>query len=502
MNLDSVNRSGVAAFKHFLSGKLISILLTLGYFFLLTRYLSLGEYADYVTAIALAEVLIGVSTLGLDWLAVIKIPKIDSARDSEQATLFRSLLSARISTLVAFFLVAVISVVLASLFFDNMQPVMLGICYALVEGLHRYVATALLDSALQQRTSKRMWIGKSGIQFLACGGALFWAPHMLTAHFAIVVEAIGSAAGLLIAAPKLRSILRPVSIDLNVPLLREGLRTFATEWSLIAPSYTGSLMSWVGNASTFVLLARILGGDVVTALIGFCATLTNQVRRYLPTEMFLGVARAFIYTRFANHGSAKLLEQDLHLFFGIGMAAVILGTTLFTLLGQPIIELLSNGKFPDTLPLLLLSIGGLAGMVGRRITETAANAIAATHIWAVATAQSAAAVPIAGIAFYFSEQPIALVLGWVTVDLVATATLHYQLTRQRAMCAIPIALVLKALALLPLLAFGYWVVQQTHTRMQYAVVCATFLSFTCLLLERVGFVSLTTARQMFKATKA
>ncbi len=265
-----------------------------------------------------------------------------------------------------------------------MHPVILGICYALVEGLHRFVATALLDSALQQRTSKRMWISKSGIQLLACAAALIWAPSLLTAHFAIVVEAIGSAVGLLIAVPTLRLILRPVSIDLNVPLLSEGLGIFSSEWSLLAPSYSGSLMGWVGNISTFVLLARILGGEVIAAVIGFCATLTNQIRRYLPTEMLLGVARAFIYTRFANHRSAKLLEQDLHLFFGTGLAAVMLGTTLFTLLGRPIVELLSNGKFSDALPLLLLSIGGLAGMVGRRITETAANAIAATHIWAVA----------------------------------------------------------------------------------------------------------------------
>jgi hypothetical protein len=501
MSLDGINHRGVSAFKHFLSGKAISLVLTLGYFFLLTRFLTVGEYSDYVTAIALAEILIGISTLGLDWLAAIKIPQTSATDEIGQATLFRGLLSARITTLTCLFLIAAVFVLLAVNFIGGMRVAMLGLCYALVEGLHRYVATALFDSALQQRTTKRMWVGKASLQLLAVAGLLAGAPSLLTAETAIVVEAIGSLLGMLIAVPALRTILRPVSIKLNWPLLREGMKTFTTHWSLISASYTGSLLSWVGSISTFVVVARVLGGEAAAALVGFCATLTNQVKRYLPTEMFLGVARALIYARFDSHKSATLLEKDLHLYFGIGMATVMLSTLLFILLGEPIIDVLANGKFPDALPLLLLSIGGLAGMVGRRITETAANAVAATSIWSVAATRSLIAVPIACAAFHIAEQPLALVLGWVAVDLLMTTALHFQLARHRAMRAIPAALVLRTLAFLPVFALGYWTVRETHTLLQQVVVSLAFFGLTSALLGRMGFVNLAAARQLFKAAK-
>jgi O-antigen/teichoic acid export membrane protein len=502
MSLDKINKRGISAFKHFLSGKVISIVLTLGYFVLLTRYLSVGDYSDYVTAIAIAEILIGVSTFGLDWLAAIKIPAAHATNGTEQAKFYRSLLSARVSSLGGFFLVAAAVAFPAALVFDGMHVFYLGMCYALVEGLHRFVATSLFDSALQQRASKRMWIGKSLFQFVAVTGVLVAAPSLLTAETAIVIEASGSLLGLLIAVPALSALLRPVSINLNVALLREGTSTFSSHWPVISASYIGSLLSWVGSISTFVVLARILGGETVAALVGFCATLTNQVRRYLPTEMFLGVVRAFIYARFTEHKAPAVLERDLHLYFGIGLATVILGTSLLSLVGEPIIEMLSNGKFADALPHVLISVGGLAGIVGRRITETGANALGAAHIWAMATTRSIVVVPIAAIAFHFTHQPLVLVLGWIAVDLVTTVVLQLQLARQRTIKAIPVALVMKAVLLLPVLALGYWSVRQTHSLIQHVMLAAAFFGATSFLVVRLGFINLAAAKRMFNGSKA
>lgn len=502
MSLEKINQRGLSALKHFLSGKVISIVLTLGYFVLLTRYLSVGDYSDYVTAIAIAEILIGITTFGLDWLAAVKIPGANITNESEQAKLYRALLSARVSTLGCFFLVAAAFAFPVALVFDGMHAVYLGMCYALVEGLHRFVATALFDSALQQQASKRMWIGKSLFQFVALTVILVAAPPLLTAETAIVIEASGSMLGLLIAVPALSALLRPVSIKLNIALFREGMNTFSSHWPVISASYIGSLLSWVGSISTFVVLARILGGETVTALVGFCATLANQVRRYLPTEMFLGVVRAFIYARFAEHKAPELLERDLHLYFGIGLASVMLGTSLLSLVGEPIIEMLSNGKFADALPLVLISVGGLVGIVGRRITETGANALGAAHIWAMATTRSLLVVPIAAITFHFTQQPVVLVLGWIAVDLVTTAVLQFQLARHRAIRSIPVALVMKAVLLLPVLALGYWSVRQAHSLFQHAALTATFFAGMSFLVVRMGFINLAAAKQLFKASKA
>lgn len=502
MSLDRINQRGISAFRHFLSGKMISIVLTLGYFVLLTRYLSVGDYSDYVTAIAIAEILIGVTSFGLDWLAAIKIPKTNAEGGIEQATLIRSLLSARVSTLSIFFIFAAAFAFPVAFIFDWMFIAILGICYALVEGLNRYVATALFDSALQQKASKQMWISKAFFQLFAVSGILFGAPHLLTAETAIVIEASGSLIGLLIAVPALRLMLRPVAINLDLALLRDGFNTFFNHWPMVSTSYLGSLLSWVGSISTFVVIARILGGETVAAFVGFCATMTNQVRRYLPTEMFLGVVRAFIYARFANHKSISLLERDLHLFFGVGMAAVILSTSLLSLVGDPVLDIMSNGKFTDTLPLVLISVGGLAGMVGRRIAETGANALAATSIWALATTRSLIVVPIACIAFHFTEQPWVLILGWVSVDFVTTAVLHAKLAEHRSIRTIPFALVLKTAVLLPVLALGYWSVRQSHSVLQDVLLCFLFFGATGIYVGQAGFISLAAARQLFKAGKA
>jgi O-antigen/teichoic acid export membrane protein len=502
MSLDNINQRGISALKHFLSGKIISIVLTLGYFFLLTRHLSVGAYSEYVTAIAIAEIMIGVTTFGLDWLAAVKIPGANATNETEQAKLYRTLLSARVSTLGCFFLVAASFVFPVALVFDGMRAVYLGMCYALVEGLHRFVATALFDSALQQRASKRMWIGKSLFQFVVLSATLVAAPSLLTAETAVVIEVSGSLLGLLIAVPALSAMVRPVSIKLSIAVLRDGISTFSSHWPVISSSYIGSLLSWVGSISTFVVLARILGGDTVTALVGFCATLANQVRRYLPTELFLGVIRALIYARFAEHKAPELLERNLHLYFGIGLGSVILGTSLLSLVGEPIIEMLSNGKFIDALPLVLISVGGLVGIVGRRITETGANALGAAHIWAMATARSLVVLPIAAMAFHFTQQPVFLVLGWIAVDLVTTAVLQLQLARHRAIRPVPVALVMKAVLLLPILALGYWSVRQTHSLFQNVALTAAFFGATSYLVVRMGFINLAAAKHLFRAGKA
>lgn len=502
MSLERINRRGASAIKHFLSGKLISVALTLGYFFLLTRNLAVEDYADYVTAIAIAELAMGISTLGLDWLAAIKIPKVDPNRKQLQAALFRDLLCARIATQIFLFLIAAISIAFAACFFSGTSTVMLGICYALVEGLHRYVATALLDSALLQKTSKHMWIAKSLVQLLLCGAILIGEPSMLTAAAAIAVESIGSAIGLLIAVPALKIILQPVSIALNTALIRGSLGMISAEWPVVAPSYAGSLLSWVGSISTFVVIARVAGGDAVAAIVGFCATLTNQIRRYLPTEMFLGVIRSFVYARFASHESRPLFERDLHLFFGAGVATVVLCASLLSLFGEPFIALLANDKFPEALPLVLVAVSGLASTVGRRVSETAANAVSATNIWAASATTSLIAVPIAYILFSVTGQPVVLVLGWIAVDLISTTSLHCRLARQRAINAIPKSLVLRALALLPVLSLGHLVVQHTDSHLQYAAASIGFLAVIILLLERMGFVSLASARLILKTAHA
>lgn len=502
MSLERINRRGASALRHFVSGKVISMLLTLGYFILLTRHLAVGDYADYVTAIAIAEILIGITTFGLDWLAAIRIPETAPDDKTELARLVRRLLSARLSTLGAFFLLAAALVFPASFYFDWMIVAALGLCLALVEGLNRYVATAVFDTALQQRASKRMWIGKALLQLLAVTVILVAAPALLTAETVIVIEACGSLAGLLIAAPALRQMLRPVPLAVQPALLREGISTFASHWPTVSASYAGSLLSWAGSISTFVVMARILGGETVGAVVGFCASLTNQVRRYLPTEMFLGVVRAFIYARFARHRSTPLLEQDLHLFFGIGMAAVILATSLLSLIGEPVIELLSNGKFTGALPLVLLSVGGLTGMVGRRIVETGANALAATDIWAAATTRALLVLPLACLIFHVTGQSSALILGWVAVDLLTTAVLHLQLARHRAIRAIPVALVARSGILLPVLALGFWSVHQSQSMLQHAVIASLFFVATGICIGKMGFISLATAKQMFKAGKA
>lgn len=489
MSLSYINRRGVSALRHYFSGKAISIALTLSYLFIVTRNLTIADYADYVTAIAIAEIYIGATAFGLDWLAAIKIPEALASSKLGYARLVRNLLGLKIISQLAFFALTMLLAQLVSAITEIGLPLQLGIGYAIVEGIHRYVATSIFDPALLQISSKRMWVAKTSFQFGAI--SLIWLvfPNWLCATSAILTEAAGSLVGLIVARRVLADMLTTAPHAINSRLWRLLALPCIINRQLVSTSYFASLLSWATSISAFVVIARILGGEETAAIIGFCATLTSQLRRYLPTEMFLGVVRAFIYARFAIHASNQLLANDLRHFFALGISAVALILTLFSSFGTHIIYALTNGKYLSAINLLLISIFGLVGVVGRRTTETAANALSATCSWATISAFSLVSLPLACSLFLISDNPLSFVTGWIAADVITFIGLDLHLRRLRGVATISAKDGLKFLALSPIYFVGYWAANQEFSLLSHLAIMSALLAFVTLVIFQSGLIN-------------
>lgn len=494
MSLSQINSRGISAFKHYFSGKAISLVLTLTYFLLLTRNLTVSDYSNYVTAIAITELFIGITTFGLDWLSAIEIPKVLTLTNLSHPRLVRNLLGLRFLSQIIFFAPLILITAFASHLTEVSLPLQLGIGYAMVEGIHRYVANSIFDSSLLQRTSKRMWVAKATFQLAAI--LIIWLlwPEWLSATTAILAEAFGSLLGLAIARPTLVTMFSATPIRVNRTLCRLLATPFGMNRKLVIGSYFASLLTWTTSISTFVVASRVLGGEDIAAIVGFCATLTSQLRRYLPTEMFLGVARAVIYARFASHRSNHQLREDLRGFFSLGISAVALVLALFSSLGVQIIEIMTNGKYSSSLPLLLVSLAGLIWIIGRRTTETAANALSATSSWTTVSALSVISLPLACIGFTLSDQPFVFVIGWVAADTISVVGLDLKLRRLRGVAAVSEADVMKFLTLSPLFLAGYWSTNQEINLISHMVIASTLFILVVFFIFQLGLINYSTCK--------
>ncbi len=340
-----------ASALHYAFGRLLNAALSLSIFVALARWLPAADYAAYVVAVALMEILLVAANLGMDWVTAIEIPKLaQRAPTGVLAGFIRRCVGVQALALVLVaVLLAAVAGVVAPLLGQPLLDGLLGWSAALlcVEGLSRVLRDQVLSSLLLQWASQaaqtlRNLAMLAALALLAVSGGL---------HVRQVVQAeLAASAGSLLlgAALLLRELRRRARQDgpsvPSAPVVAPSL------WSLralAANAWIASLASLLWGGQMIVLIvSRTLGAEGA-GLVGFGRNLAEQVRKLMPLEFLFNLVRTFLVTRHDTERDAQRLLARIALFVKANLLFVLPVLLCAVLYGAEIAGLASGGRYRE-----------------------------------------------------------------------------------------------------------------------------------------------------------
>lgn len=129
----------------------------------------------------------------------------------------------------------------------------------------------------------------------------------------------------------------------------------------------------MSGPTVLVLFIERFLGITATAAFGFARTLTDQVRKYLPSELLIGMIRPMIISEFERSQSMPLLALHHGMLLKFGMIPVALAISAVIGFGHALVELAGGAKYPESEQLLLGLLFWVLSFLLRRNLELFLN---------------------------------------------------------------------------------------------------------------------------------
>lgn len=334
--------------QHFLIGKIVSAVAGFIAMVLVVRALPVPEFAAYSVLVALIEVFTALSGMGLSHVILRYVPELFNAG---------RLASLRQVVAVALGLRSAVLVGLLLLTLLLAQPLadLLGLAdmvsafrlFLLVVGLRStsHFLSQILESTLNQGISQ---LGFSASAVARCVG-MFWLLQTGGANLVnvIALEAMCDAVAcviLLVGVSKVLIYKQIVSradaaADSWAGQHRSQMARFAVS------AYLQHLATLPYGGNTNRLVGGAMFGDRLMASFGFALSLYEYAKRYLPTQLLIGLLRPVVVARFTadrDFGAvARLCEQS----FQINLVVLLGAMTGLAVAGPELLGLVSAGKY-------------------------------------------------------------------------------------------------------------------------------------------------------------
>ncbi len=331
---------------HFLTGKIISGILTLVVILLLVRILTVDEYGVYVILVAGMELVLAITSFGLSWVLARYLPDFLLHASGKILIQFVWKLIAQI----AFFLVAGILLLLLLLSwllsFMELIPysdaVKLYLLVMLFEGLGRNIQENVLNPLLQQGWVQISLVARN-LAILMLLGIMTDLGTVDLLHV-VMVEIVASALGSMVAV---YGLVRYLYMNRSLPGKGNWQPPASSEmWRIARHMYFSQLLSLSYSPQAFMFFIQHYLGVEATALFGFLRNLFGQILRYLPATLFFSLIRPKLVASYVGTGGnmsevafAANLVGKLSLFF----LMPLLVFSCFT--GDVLLNLLSADKF-------------------------------------------------------------------------------------------------------------------------------------------------------------
>jgi O-antigen/teichoic acid export membrane protein len=405
---------------HFLLGKAGSAALTFTAFALTARLLGTGAYGTYAALIAAVELGLSLSTLGMDWATGRFLPEYRVRAGRAQLTRFIAAtggLQAGVLMLVALGLAWGAEALAARLGLADAVLLQLYAAVLATEGTARVLRDQMLGLLLAQRAAQVATVARGAVLVLLLLGApLLAAP--LTAdsagsalRFVAAAELAAAAAGLLLGAVALVRIVRrhvPDPVPAGTPAWQPP--TWRRVAAIARDAYASMLLLIPAGGAVLTLTLGAIAGAPAAGAFGFVRGLTEQVRRFLPIELFLGLIRPGIVSRYAQHRDFAALNRQIALVFAVSVLAALPVLALLMAQAPLVARFIGGPTFAEAGPLLAVWSISLLLFTHRRALEVVANTAERSAACIVGSAVLACS-PLAMAALLWAGAPVPVALA-------------------------------------------------------------------------------------------
>lgn len=378
-------RRNIAAF---LVGKVPTAVLTASVLGLSARVLPAAEFGHYVVAMALVELVLGLSSFGLDWVLLRFLPEY-RLRGSRHGL-------ARLVAAVAVCRMLLLAVVAGGLLLArnagwlpaSFPPGLADAVAVLlvVEGGMRILRDNTLEALALQTRMQIVTLLRGTV--IACA---LLAMGNGTARELLLAELGASIGALLLAAGFFAHALRGLPV-----LAQEGWRppSRAQMRAVALHNYASGIVEYLYSPSSLILLlARSQAAEAMAGL-GFVLRLTDIIRNYMPGMVIFSVVRSRMIGAYAGNRDYEELQRWAHFVFKVSALSLLPVLAVAAVYGDLVLQLASGGRFGEYRLLFAVLCGWLALRLHRLILNVVCNAVGLMGMWALASLCSLLVLPL------------------------------------------------------------------------------------------------------------
>lgn len=446
---------------HFLSGKVISALLSFLLLVLLIRLLDSHAYGAYATLIALLEVGYAVGNLGIGWVCQIYLPnyRLNAAR-ADLAKFVWSILIVRSVALisVAFTVYSVQELLGGYLHLQNYSVAFSVYCLVLVaEGLGRVIRDEIMAALIQQKLAQSAVVFRNLILLALVSG--FSGNGFDLAQLAWF-ELFASLGSLIMSLAGIGYYLSTLNDIRNQGWQSPRRRKVA---ATAISMYFSFLLSMATGTQIFTFLVNRFLGLEAAAVFGFARNLNDFLRRYLPAELLMGLILPKLVADYTEFRDMKRLSRHALLTWKISLGILIPAIGFFLICGGHFADLLSAGKYSESGFVITGLALALIPTSQRRILEAMVNILGRPAGCVKASIVALLALPMTLILVQYGLEIWAIVIGIIVAESLFNLVLivhlrhigcPYNVTFSM-MVKLIMTVIIVAMALLPIAHISY-----------------------------------------------
>lgn len=378
-------RRNIAAF---LVGKVPTAVLTASVLGLSARVLPAAEFGHYVVAMALVELVLGLSSFGLDWVLLRFLPEY-RLRGSRHAL-------ARLVAAVAVCRMLLLAVVAGGLLLAHnvdwlpasFPPGLADVVAVLlvVEGVMRILRDNTLEALALQTRMQIVTVLRGTV--IACA---LLAMGSGTARELLLAELGASIGALLLAAVFFAHAVRRLPV-----LAQEGWQppSRAQMRAVALHNYASGIVEYLYSPSCLILLLARSQAPEAMAGLGFVLRLTDIIRNYMPGMVIFSVVRSRMIGAYAGNRDYDELQRWAHFVFKVSALSLLPVLAVAAVYGDLVLQLASGGRFGEYRLLFAVLCGWLALRLHRLILNVVCNAVGLMGMWALASLCSLLVLPL------------------------------------------------------------------------------------------------------------
>jgi len=372
----------------FLVGKVPTAVLTACVLGLSARVLPAAEFGHYVVGMALVELVLGLSSFGLDWVLLRFLPeyRLHGSR-SALARLVATVVCCRVLLLAAV-AGALLLARHAGLLPAALPSSLAGVLASLlvVEGGMRILRDNTLEALALQSRMQMVTVLRGTVIALA-----LLAMGSGTAHTLLLAELGASVGSLLLAAAFIANALR------NLPeRQKDGWRApgLSQMRSVALHNYASGIVEYLYSPSSLILMLARSQAPETMAGLGFVLRLTDIIRNYMPGMVIFSVVRSRMIGAYAGNRDYGELQRWAHFVFKVSALSLLPVLAVAAVYGDLVLQLASGGRFGEYRLMFAVLCGWLALRLHRLILNVVCNVIGLMGMWALASLCSLLVLPL------------------------------------------------------------------------------------------------------------